>query len=151
MSSIYSHAASVTIWLGEEADRSSKVFDLLSQAAESKDERGIFSLIEDKRRVDLTGQLVLFLNRFWFRRIWVYEADICIQVNYADLTLGAPRSRGCTTHFCHLWREGTHWVGLCAWHEQVVPSPSSLLSIPRGPNKFRHATHEQRAYVKITR
>jgi hypothetical protein len=64
MSLIYSYAASVTVWLGEEADNSSKMFDMLRQAAVPYSERDLF-----------LQHFVKLLERSWFGRIWVYSPE----------------------------------------------------------------------------
>jgi hypothetical protein len=63
MSLIYSHAASVTVWLGEEAEHSSKMFDMIRQAAVPYEDDQLF-----------LRHFVKLLERSWFRRIWVYHS-----------------------------------------------------------------------------
>jgi hypothetical protein len=73
MSSIYAYAASVTIWLGGEANESSEVFDLLRLASNSTYRGRLWKVTEDGVFVDYTKRFLALLERPWFRRIWVSD------------------------------------------------------------------------------
>lgn len=72
MARIYAYAVSVTVWLGEEADDSSKVLALLRRIVAgdlkySYDWRAAAESILSPA----AGAIVALLDRSWFRRAWV--------------------------------------------------------------------------------
>lgn len=77
MARIYAYAVSVSVWLGEEADESSTVFDLLRNIS-AEDYLGEVLKWSDawwdtvnSRLVHAINALEALLDRSWFRRAWV--------------------------------------------------------------------------------
>lgn len=81
MSTIYSTAASVAIWLGPEEDDSSLAMDFLRGVAERADSpesisRAIYS---EARQHDFDATVALFEREYW-RRLWVFQEVLNAQV-----------------------------------------------------------------------
>lgn len=83
MAQIYSHAARVVVWLGQTAEDSEAVFDVLLLLAQRS------LRVEHDEGRDLTHianlkihPLKALLRRAWFNRIWVsvFEMILCNQL-----------------------------------------------------------------------
>lgn len=72
MARIYAYAVSVTVWLGEEADDSSKVLNLLRRIV-ADDVKYSYNSKEIAKRILEPAQtaILALLDRSWFRRAWV--------------------------------------------------------------------------------
>lgn len=77
MARIYAYAVSVTVWLGEEADDSSDVLELLRQIV-ADDVKYTYNSRETTKAVLAPAQNAIFalLDRSWFRRAWVCSVAI---------------------------------------------------------------------------
>ncbi|KAL5118954.1 hypothetical protein ACEQ8H_003083 [Pleosporales sp. CAS-2024a] len=70
MGRIYSRAESIAIWLGPEADESSKAMELLQQVANHTESSQLIR--SDKRYPDSAALLAVFKRDYW-RRLWVVQ------------------------------------------------------------------------------
>jgi hypothetical protein len=68
MAMVYSHAKSVLVWLGEEADGSSELFDSLVEMAVIDTSIPVLAVTV------LEKAIATLLQRHWFQRIWVSHA-----------------------------------------------------------------------------
>jgi hypothetical protein len=97
MTMVYSHANSVLVSLGEEADGSSELFDILVETAVSENSMPVPVVTVPEKAI------AALLQRHWFHRIWVSYKKLLLPGTSSSLAAPWKSPVTCSAKACRRW------------------------------------------------